>query len=110
MLKLTRLELSIAVIFLYPITHAESATNKCTDGSQVTYANMPCEKLGLQSVGPVRNAVTIVPAPPKPKKNLSENVAKEGSEEGEVPDVDVDDAARAKKIQPVNPLIKKLLE
>ena len=41
---------------------ADPVTNKCTDGWRITYANMPCEKLGLQQAGPIRNLVTVMPA------------------------------------------------
>ena len=112
MLKLPRLELSIVIIFLCPLAHAENTTNKCTDGKQVTYANMPCEKLGLNSVGPVKNAVTIIPAPPKPKKPPPENYTNERSEKDDVTQSDAtdDEAPSTTKIKPINPLIEKLLQ
>ncbi|MEJ1959175.1 MAG: hypothetical protein WDM70_06710 [Nitrosomonadales bacterium] len=46
-------------------SHAETTLNKCTDGSQITYTDKPCEKLGLKDAGPIKNAVTESLATPK---------------------------------------------
>ena len=107
MLSLLRVGLSIAIFFCYPIARAESATNKCTDGKKITYANMPCEKLGLKSAGPVKDAVTVVPAIQKPKNGPSDNSAKEHEEKGDISGADVPEA---EKIKPVNSLIEKLMQ
>jgi len=58
--------LSIALLFCYQISYAESNMNKCTDGKQITYTDKPCEKLGLKDAGPLNTTVTIVPATPIP--------------------------------------------
>ena len=65
--------LFIMIFSSYPTANAESVTNKCTDGKQITYANLPCEKLGLKPAGPIKDGVTVVPAAPKPKKIPTEN-------------------------------------
>ena len=103
MLRPSHLGLSIALFFCYPLAHAEPTTNKCTDGKQITYANMACEKLGLKSAGPVKDAVTVVPAPPKPQNNPSENQGKEHDGKGDVPGTD---APGDGKIKPINSLEK----
>ena len=52
----------LIVIFIgYPMVHAHAGTNKCTDGNKITYANIPCEELGLQNSGTIKNRVTIMP-------------------------------------------------
>lgn len=111
MLKPSYLGLPIALLFCYQMAHAESTTNKCTDGKKITYANMPCEKLGLRSAGPVRDAVTVVPAPPKPQIIPAEKPAKEPGETEKAPDSDADEIGVPKpaKIKPINPLIQKML-
>ena len=41
--------------------------NKCTDGKQITYSDVSCEKLGLTVSGSInKDYVTIVPAAPVP--------------------------------------------
>lgn len=118
MLRTLRLGVTIALFFCYPIAHAESTTSKCTDGKTITYANIPCEELGLVSAGPVKKAVTIVPATPvsqiSPQKNPpgkpAENSGKKGGEKdkdkGNEP---VADGEGAEKIKPINPLLEKLM-
>lgn len=103
------------LILYYPTAQAESTTNKCTDGKQITYANMPCEKLGLTSAGKIKDAVTVVPATPKAKTKPPENSDSAQSEGKDVAaavvaegDADVDMPAPV-KIKPVNPLIEKLM-
>jgi hypothetical protein len=61
MFGIFRFFLTTAALLCCQIAVAEPTT-KCTDGNQITYANMPCESLGLKSAGPIRNAVTVVPA------------------------------------------------
>jgi len=39
--------------------------HKCTDGRQITYTSEPCEKTGLTSAGPIKDAVTVMPLIPK---------------------------------------------
>ena len=80
MIKPTYLVLSIALFCCYQPSRAESIMNKCTDGTEITYTDKPCEKLGLKSAGPIKNTVTITPALPIPqvprnkihKKDVSE--------------------------------------
>jgi hypothetical protein len=107
MLKLSRLGLSCVLFFCYPVAHAESTTNKCTDGKQVTYANMPCEQLGLKNIGPVKNAITVVPAIQKPEENLPEDSDKKPDEKKDVSEKDV---SQTGKSNPAKSLIEKLMQ
>ena len=56
-----------------------AATNKCTDGMQITYANVPCEDMGLRYAGPIKNLVTVLPPSPKIEEATKENVALDSS-------------------------------
>ena len=58
-----------------PFSYAEAETNKCTNGWQITYANVPCEKMGLEYAGPVKNRITIMPATPVVKLSDGEKVS-----------------------------------
>lgn len=107
MLRPSPLVLSITLLFCYPAAHADSTTNKCTDGKQITYANMPCEDLGLKSIGPVKEAIVVVPATQIPKKSPPENQDKE---HGEKSDDSGSDASGAGKTKPINSLIDKLMQ
>lgn len=98
---------SFALLLFYLPAHAESTANKCTDGKNITYANMPCEKLGLKYVGPVKDSVIVVPAIQDPKKSLSKNSGKKHSEKDLDPEKD---ASGSGSIKPVSPLIEKLLQ
>ena len=73
MLRYIHTLLFIMILSGYLIADAQSATSKCTDGKQITYANQPCEKLGLKPAGPIKDGVTVVPAAPKQKKISTEN-------------------------------------
>lgn len=53
-----------AFVLATSVAPALAATHKCTDGKTITYANMPCESIGLSAIGKVRNLVTIMPATP----------------------------------------------
>ncbi len=64
MFRLNHLILPSALFFCYQIACAESIMNKCTDGTEITYTDKPCEKLGLKSAGPIKYNVTITPAVP----------------------------------------------
>jgi hypothetical protein len=75
--------------------------NKCTDGKQMTYTREPCEKLGLNTAGPIKDAVTVVPVAPKPQKDTSENSGEEHTARNDV--------SRAATFKPVNPLVDKML-
>lgn len=85
MLRPAHLGLSIALLICLPVSSAEAAMNKCTDGIQITYTNEPCEKLGLKSAGPIKDAVTIMPAASKPKEEPSEKPNKDHGEDNDVP-------------------------
>jgi hypothetical protein len=106
MLKHSHLGLSCVLIFCYPVAHAESTTNKCTDGKNVTYANMPCEKLGLKTIGPVKNTITVVPATQKPEENLSENSGKQDGDKNEASGVA---ATETGKTNPAKSLLEKIM-
>lgn len=106
MLNPSHIGLSAALFFCYSIAHAESTTNKCTDGEKITYANMPCEKLGLKSIGPVKDAIVVVPAIQQSKPVPSENPDKTRGEKNETSE---EIAPQAVKIKPVTTLIGKLL-
>ena len=63
MFRPTCLGLSIVLLCCVQTALADSVTNKCTDGKQITYTDKPCEKLGLKDAGAInKDAVTIVPA------------------------------------------------
>ena len=67
--------LSVALMLFQPVNDAVATTYKCTDGRQITYANIPCEDMGLKSAGPVKTLVTVMPpAAPSP---AAENGLKE---------------------------------
>lgn len=107
MLKLSHLGLSIALCSCLPMAYAEPTTNKCTDGKQITYANMPCEDLGLKSAGPVKYAVTVVPALAKQQNDPAGNSGKVHGEKGDVHGTDVPGDG---KIKPISPLLEKLMQ
>ena len=56
--------LAITLFFCCQLACAESTMNKCTDGTEITYTDKPCEKLGLKNAGPIKYTVTITPASP----------------------------------------------
>lgn len=64
MLRLIHFVLPVALFFCQQIASAESIMNKCTDGTEITYTDKPCEKLGLKNAGPIKYNVTITPAVP----------------------------------------------
>jgi hypothetical protein len=80
MLKRSHIGLSIALLVCYPMSNAEATMNKCTDGRQITYTNEPCEKMGLNSAGPIKDAVTVMPLIPKTPGNTPEKSGKDGAE------------------------------
>lgn len=92
--------LPVAFLLCYPF-FSEAATNKCTDGKRITYANVPCEKLGLQSVGPVKSMVTVLPATPAPDRSGKGSDAPVPNAEGK--------ATGGTTVKPVSPLVEKLL-
>jgi hypothetical protein len=115
MLKLARIGLSLAIFFCFPMHYAEARMNKCTDGKQITYTTEPCEKTGLSSAGPIKDAVTVMPAAPKPQKDSSEKSGKEHGEnyvsgsKAHMNDDSGADVSRETTIKPVSPLVEKLL-
>lgn len=111
MLKPTLPGLSIALLLCCPIAHAGSTTHKCTDGKKITYANIPCEDMGLKSAGSIKDAVTVVPAT-KPQGNTPEKSGKQHNEKNNLSGSDdsVGETSGAQKIKPINPLIEKLLQ
>ena len=72
MLKHAHLGLFIALFLFYPVSDVEARMNKCTDGMQTTYTSEPCEKLGLDSAGPIKDLVTIVPVTSRPQMEVPE--------------------------------------
>src|SRR5574340_123549 len=116
MLRPAHLGLSIALFFCYPIASAEAAMNKCTDGRQLTYTNEPCEKMGLSSAGPIKDAVTVMPAVPKPKNDQAEEPGNAHGEGNDAPrnkasgDGSGEDVSRAATIKPANPPVNKMLD
>jgi len=69
----------IAICIGYPMAHAHAGANKCTDGNKITYANIPCEELGLKNSGAIKNRVTIMPylsakEEPLPEADSPDNV------------------------------------
>lgn len=107
MFRPSHLGLSCVLFFCYLLAHAESATNKCTDGKTVTYANMPCEKLGLKSIGPVKNTITVVPATQKPEETLTEDPDKEREGKNDTSETK---AAEAGETNPARSLVEKLIQ
>ncbi len=107
MLKISHSGLAIAIFFCTLPVHAQSTATKCTDGKVITYANMPCEELGLKSAGKIKNAVTVVPAIRAPQKSPPKNPDIKRSEPAEDTETDT---AGAGKIKPINPLLEKLLQ
>jgi len=66
--------LFLTTLLCHVAAYAEPVTNKCTDGYKITYANMPCEKLGLKTVGHVRNKITVIPALKEFEKTSSKEI------------------------------------
>ena len=115
MSRLARLVLPLAVFFGYPMHHAEARMNKCTDGKQITYTTEPCEKSGLTSAGPIKDAVTVMPILPKSQKDSSEKSGKGLGEGNDAPkntapgDASDADIPRETTIKPTSPLVNKML-
>lgn len=114
--KLARIVLSIALIFCSPISNAESSMNKCTDGKRITYTNEPCGKIGLNSAGPIKNAVTVLPVTTKLLKDPTEKTGKKHVNDNDVSrnkaptdESSGADASSATTIKPINPLVNKML-
>lgn len=114
--RLARFGLPLAIFFCLPIPDAEAGLNKCTDGKRITYTTEPCEKTGLTSAGPIKDAVTVMPATRISQNDSSEKSGKGGVEGNDVSgnkaSVNDDSGADAPKeatIKPVNPLVNKLL-
>jgi hypothetical protein len=101
MLRPSLLGLSFALFFCCPAAHAESTANKCTDGKQITYANMPCEKLGLKTIGPVKKSITVIPAISESEKNPPENPDQKDGEKN--------DTSGTEKAGPLKSLIKEII-
>ena len=114
--RLARLGLPLAIFFCLPIPDAEAVLNKCTDGKQITYTTEPCEKTGLTSAGPIKDAVTVMPATRISQNDSSEKSGKSSVEGNNVsgnkasgndnPGADVPKEAT---IKPVSPLVNKIL-
>ncbi|MBI5626940.1 MAG: hypothetical protein HY935_07075 [Nitrosomonadales bacterium] len=110
------LGLSIALFFCLPISNAEAGMNKCTDGRQITYTNEPCEKTGLTSAGPIKDAVTVMPLIPKNQTDPSEESGKENGANN-IPrnkaprnDDSGADVSRDATTKPISPLVDKMPE
>jgi len=107
------LQLSIALYFSIFFADAEAKTYKCANGRKITYANVPCEDMGLKSVGPVKNLVTVLPATPVAEKSAGEDKMTD-SESKKIESVEdetgVKTAPHGNAIKPVNPLVKKMLD
>ena len=112
MFKRAHLGLYIAIFFCYPISSVEAAMNKCTDGKQITYTTEPCEKAGLNSAGPIKDAVTVMPLIPKTQDGPSEKSGKDNGGGNGIfrNDNSGADTHREVTIKPVNPLVNKMLE
>jgi len=108
------LRLSFVLYCSIFVANAEAKTYKCANGKKITYANVPCEDMGLKSVGPVKNLVTVLPAIPVAEKSAGEN--KVSNSESNITEPVVDDetgekiAPRGNTIKPVSPLVNKLLD
>ncbi len=116
MLKPAHLGLSIALLFCHSMPNAEASLNKCTDGKQITYTTEPCEKTGLSSAGPIKDAVTVVPILPKPQKDSPEKPGKGHGEDNDIfrnntprNDGSGADVSKDATIKPANPLANKIL-
>jgi hypothetical protein len=86
--------------------------NKCTNGKQITYTSEPCEKLGLQTAGPIKDAVTVVPVAPRPRQTpsaLRQTPPKDSDEDTGDAHVERSEVSRAATIRPINPLVDKML-
>lgn len=83
---------------------AQTGLYKCTDGKSITYSSSSCEKIGLKPGGEVRDRLTVVPGA-QPASKSSQPQQKANTE---------DEEQRARKaastVQPINPLIQKLLK
>jgi len=115
--RLARLGLSLAIFFCLPIPDAEAALNKCTDGKQITYTTDPCEKTGLTSAGPIKEAVTVMPATRILLKDSSEKPGKAREEKEEASgnqapmnDDSGADTPKETTTKPAKPLVKKMLD
>lgn len=111
MLRQTHWMMSIALLGYMAASHAEATAQKCTDGVSITYANRPCEELGLTSAGPLKNSVTVLPALALPQQPAQEPVGTEHLDDkaATLQDESAADTRKASQIIPINPLIKKLI-
>jgi len=99
--------LPIALVLCLTFSLAEAATNKCTDGRRITYANVPCEEMGLKSAGPVKSLVTVVPATPAAGEQGKVDSA--GEYKAPKDETAEDKPSKGATIKQVNPSVKKLL-
>lgn len=108
--------LSIAILCFCLMPVAEAGMNKCTNGKQITYTGEPCEKLGLNPAGPIKDSVTVMPIVPRPQKTTPELRDYGHRDDNDIPsnkaprtdDSDAD-VSRSVTIKPVNPLVEKML-
>ena len=97
MLKLSHL--AVGLILCLPFADTGATAYKCMAGKKITYANIPCEELGLTSIGPVKNLVTVMPATPVPRNNIE--AANGNADDNKTP--------KDSGIKPATPPLKKLL-
>ncbi len=111
MLRLAWLALPLALYCGCPISDAEAALNKCTDGKHITYTTDPCEKTGLSSAGPIKDATTVMPHF-KPRGDSAQQSTKASADNNSNPkDANSDaDVRREATIKPASPLTEKMLE
>jgi len=107
MSRLAYIGISFAVSFCCAPAHAGSTANKCTDGKEITYANVPCEDLGLKTVGPVKKMITVVPALQETeKKPLADSGNKSGNKKGGS-ETEVSESQQA---GPIKSLVEKIMQ
>jgi hypothetical protein len=104
-------KLLAGLVLCLSVFPAGAAAYKCTDGKKITYATQPCDELGLQSSGVVKNSVTVMPATPvekpvekAPEKGIQQMINDSADGSGE------DTVRKASTIKPINPLVQKMLD
>jgi len=101
MFKPAILSLPIAMLFCCQLCSAQSNMNKCSDGTQITYTDKTCKKLGLKPAGPIKNTVTIVPAITIKPPHVLTPIAKQNIAEADI--------SQTSSVKPTSPPTGKTL-
>jgi hypothetical protein len=94
-----------------PLAAAQATMLKCRDArGQITYSNVPCDKQGLQEIGPVADRTTVMPLGPAPKPSAAKEAPKDGGASQKKDDPEGVKPGAAAQIKPVVPALEKLVK